>query len=55
MKKAYHSPSVIYVKRACESIIMGGSIPIKDGEGDFGTKHQDFNDFSTWDDAGSDL
>lgn len=54
MKKTYYSPSVIYVKRVCESSLMGGSIPIKDGEGDFDTKHQDFRDFSTWDDSDSD-
>ncbi len=55
MKKIYSIPSANYVERACESKMMGGTIPIKDGEGDF-TNRQDFGEFtSTWDDSDSDL
>ena len=49
MKKTYRSPSAVYVNLACESSMMGGSIPIKPGEGDFGTKHQDLGSSSMWD------
>ncbi len=48
MKKIYRTPSAIYVDLACESNMMGGSIPIKPGEGDFGTKRQDLNNSSIW-------
>ena len=56
MKKTYRSLSAVYVNLACESGMMGGSIPIKPGEGDFSTKRQDLDSSPMWGyDSGSDL